>query len=90
MNSQVYKFIKIGNKKLKNAISFGILIFNSHQNKKIGTNSIKYYSKFLSKSYDNIFSTIHKNNKSSIKVFLKSGFKKINIKSNNTKFYFYS
>tara|TARA_B100000959_G_C14988557_1_gene626684 strand:+ start:3250 stop:3756 length:507 start_codon:yes stop_codon:yes gene_type:complete len=89
MNSQVHKFIKIGNKRLKNAISFGILIFNNYQNKKIGANSIKYYSKFLSKSYENIFSTIHKNNKNSIKVFVNSGFKKINFKTNNTQFFFY-
>ena len=62
MNSQIYKSVKIGNKKFKDAISFGILIFNKYQNKKIGKNSIIYYSKFLYKSYKNIFSTVHKRN----------------------------
>ena len=89
MNSQIHKFIKIGSKRYKNAISFGILIFDDYQKKKIGKNSIKYYSKFLSKSYKNIFSTIDKNNLNSIKAFLNSGFKKINFKSNNTQFFFY-
>ena len=90
MNSQIYKFINIGDKRFKNVISFGILIFNNYQNKKIGKNSISCYSKFLSKSYKNIFSTIHKNNFSSIKAFSNSGFKEIYLNNNNTKYFFYN
>ena len=89
MNSQLYKYIKIGSKRFENAVSFGILIFANYQNKKIGKNSIKNYSKFLSKSHKNIFSTIGKNNLSSIKAFLNSGFRKINYKKKNTLFFFY-
>ncbi len=88
MNSQIHKLVKIGDKKFKNAISFGILIFNKYQNKKIGKNSIIYYSKFLYKSYKNIFSTVHKRNFRSKKAFINSGFKEI-YSNNETKYFIY-
>lgn len=89
MNTQTYKKLKIGNKKFKNIVSFGILIFLKYQKKKIGKFSIKNFSNFLKKKYDYIFSTINKKNQISINAFMKAGFKKMNFKKNDTLFYLY-
>ena len=60
MNTQIYGRFTIGSKKFENIVSFGILIFNKYQKKKIGKFSIKNFSSFLIKRYV-IFSTINKN-----------------------------
>jgi hypothetical protein len=89
MNAQTYKKIDIGNKKLYNTVSFGILIFEKYQKKNIGKNSVKIFSRFLSKTYNNIFSTIDERNVPSINAFKYANFRKMTYKKGKTLFFLY-
>ncbi len=89
MNVQTYKKLNIGNKKFKNIVSFGILIFNKYQKMNIGKNSIKNISQCLSQIYNNVFSTIDRRNNPSIKAFKYAGFKQMKYKKGNTLFFKY-
>ena len=88
---QFYKSFKTKNLNLKNAASFGLLIFYNHRGNRYGElliTSVTFILKnfFLSRK---IFAAISPYNHQSIKIFENSGFKKIEEKNINSFIYLF-